>query len=402
MRARRVLPVVLVALLGVLSLLSDTVLRELDPASAVDGPTIPDGWGWLCAVVVVGQAAALWFRSERPRQVLVIVAVLDLFTVVISAAQLSVGSVAVMIAAYTLWRTSGPRRSAMWLVAAALVSVVVATVSYVPTILTPAQWALPLAATRAALAFGLPVVVGEIVRSRSRLLEALRDRAALAEREQERTAREAVQQERALMARELHDIAAHHLSGIIVGAQAASALVADEPGRAQEYLRSVRVEAQQTLANLRQTVGLLRPDGNGELAPVPSLDEVPALVEAVSASGLDVGFETSGDPVPLGPIAEVAGYRMVQESLTNARVHAPGASITVSLSYAGTTAILGVENERPPIAAPGQGTGNGLLGMRERATLINAQLSTGPTPSGGWRNELDIPYPDPTEQEDAS
>ena len=93
---------------------------------------------------------------------------------------------------------------------------------------------------------------------------------------------------------------------------------------------------------------------------------------------------------------------MVQESLTNARVHAPGASITVSLTYTGTTAILSVENKRPGIAAAGQGTGNGLLGMRERATLIDAQLSTGPTPSGGWRNELDIPYPDPTEQEDAS
>ena len=400
--ARRVLPVVIVALLGVLSLLSDTVLKELDPAAAAEVAPIPDGWGWLCAVLIMAQAAAMWFRSERPRFVFALVTVLDLATIVISSAQLSVGTIAVMIAAYTVWRRDTPRRSAAWLLGAAVISAVVATVSYLPTSLTPAQWALPLAVTRAAVAFAIPAIIGEIVRSRSRLLEALQDRAALAEREQERTAREAVQQERALMARELHDIAAHHLSGIIVGAQAASALVTDEPDRAQEYLRSVRVEAQQTLANLRHTVGLLRTDGNGELAPVPSLDQVATLVEVVQESGLDVGFTMTGTPVALGPIAEVAGYRMVQESLTNARAHAPGASITVSLDYTGTAAELVVENARPGTSPAGRGAGNGLLGMHERATLITAKLSTGPTPSGGWRNALEIPYPDTDAQEGTS
>lgn len=203
------------------------------------------------------------------------------------------------------------------------------------------------------------------------------------------------------MARELHDIAAHHLSGIVLSAQAAAALLPGDPARAREYVGTVRDEAQHTLANLRQAVGLLRMQAPGELAPVPSLEQLPALVESLRAAGVQVAVEVEGEPVPLGPLAETAAFRMVQESLTNARAHAPGAPAQVRLRYGPDGVDITVANG-PATTTPDaehraatRGTGNGLLGMRERASLLGGDLETGPTAEGGWRNRLHLPLPDP-------
>ncbi|WP_340296215.1 sensor histidine kinase, partial [Aquipuribacter hungaricus] len=249
------------------------------------------------------------------------------------------------------------------------------------------RWAVPLAATGVLVSFALPAVVAGYVRTRARLVAALRERAELAEREREAATREAVQRERTAMARELHDIAAHHISGIVLSAQAASALLRTDPARAGGYVVTVREEAQRTLAGLRQAVGLLREQGPGETAPVPDLEHLPALVASVRETGADVDLRVEGDPVPLGPLAGTAAYRMVQESLTNARAHALGAPVEVVVRHHPAGVELTVTNVVAGAGAGGAGAGggaptparsggggHGLIGMRERATLLGGDL----------------------------
>jgi signal transduction histidine kinase len=204
-----------------------------------------------------------------------------------------------------------------------------------------------------------------------------------------------VLRDRTLLARELHDIAAHHLTGIIVSAQAADALRATDPDRAGEYLRQVQRDARTTLDNLRQTVGLLRGgDVEGELAPVASMEGLGALVEEAASTGSSVRFEQTGTPRELGPLAGIVAFRMVQESLANALSHAPGSARTVQVDYEDAAVRVTVTNgpSASPSSSDARRDGYGLLGMRERAALVGATLRTGPTPDGGWVNTLEIPY----------
>lgn len=395
----RVLSPVVVGMLGVGLLAADAYVRTADPAWAEGERVLPDGIGWLAAVLVVAQAAALALTADRPRVTLLVVTALDAGTLVLSAGDQGAGGIAVMVATYRLRRADESSAAWRWITVAALASAVVAAASFASSATIAAEWAIPLAAVRLVITFLIPAVVAEVVATRARLFAALQERAELAERERESSARAAVQQERALMARELHDIAAHHLSGIVLSAQAATALLPGDPTRALEYVGTVRDEAQHTLANLRQAVGLLRTQEPGELAPVPLLEQLPGLVASLRAAGMQIAVDVEGEPVPLGPLAETAAFRMVQESLTNARAHAPGVPARVSLRYApdgvDITVTNGPATTSPEPGSATRGTGNGLLGMRERASLLGGALETGPTVEGGWRNRLTLPLPDP-------
>jgi len=403
-RSWRVLPVVIVALLGGAITAADAYLRT-DAASALVGDeTLPASPGWVVVALVLAQATALWWRRRRPVAVFGVVVGIDIVVLALSAGTLSAGTVAVVVAAYSLFRwRSG---ASVYLVAgiAALASTAAVWFFSEPTAEIPPAWEPVFAALRTALVVLLPALIAELVASRSRAMVVLRERAELAERERERGALDAVQRERTLMARELHDIAAHHLTGIIVGAQAAGALVTGEPERAREYMRSVAKDAQLTLSNLRQTVGLLRSDTQGELAPAPAIAQIPELVAALRDGGMTIVEEWEvgeRDTADLGPLAQTAAYRMVQESLANARRHAPGTACTVRVASSAAGTEISVANAAPlapsrlsPTAA---GDGHGLLGMRERAELLGARLTTGRTPDGGWRNTLTLPPPDPDE-----
>jgi signal transduction histidine kinase len=391
----RVAPVVVVLVVGLASAALDAYLRTDAGRPLLEGEVLPETPALLVTLLVLVQAAALWVRDRLPVAVLLVVTAADLVLLVLTEGTLSVGSIAVIIAAYTVSRRGTGRSAYLWVGATALASVAVEWITVQSSPDIPAGWELPFAAIRAALVYLVPALIAEVVASRARSLLALQDRAEAAERERDRRAREAVQQERALMARELHDIAAHHLSGIIIGAQAAGTLIASEPDRAREYIRTVARDAQLTLANLRQTVGLLRSDDAAELAPAPSIAQIPQLLAELRDTGMTITEEWVGDVVPLGPVAESAAYRMVQESLANARQHAPGASCAVRVETTSSGIILTVSNHKP--VTPGQPAdqgGHGLLGMRERATLTGAHLAVGPTPEGGWRNELTLPLPD--------
>ncbi|WP_406298319.1 sensor histidine kinase [Streptomyces sp. NBC_00150] len=240
--------------------------------------------------------------------------------------------------------------------------------------------------TRAAIAFGTAVVVGASLRisrvARSRLVE----QEVLTADER---ARRTLLEERGRIARELHDVVAHHMSVISIQAQVAPHLVADPPAELTENLAGIRENAVQALTELRRVLGVLRseaPEAEGvRHAPQPTLDRLGELVANVRAAGLEVATETTGTPRPLSPGVGLSAFRIVQEALSNAMRHAPGASVHVAIGYHPSSVTVRVTNSPPTgTAPPSPGTGHGLLGMRERAAMLGGELATGPTPEGGY------------------
>lgn len=379
------LPVVGVALLGLVALVMDSVERTT-PTGSID--LLPEPLNWVSSVLVLVQAALLLMRERFAVATLVAVTAIDICLLVVSSGELSIATLAVMVAAYSVRRYRPGGNSYIVIAALASASVTVTALGLASGEVVPVTWVVPVGVARAALTFLIPALAAELVTARARAVTALRDRAELAEREQERNAREAVAAERALMARELHDIAAHHLTGIIVSAQAADSLLTSDPERSREYVQTASREARKALENLRQTVGLLRTDGSADLAPAPSLADIPALVGELRIAGMEIALEQRGEATALGPIAESAAYRMVQESLTNVRRHAAGAASTVVIEYADGATITVANGPGEEIGSTG---GLGLLGMRERADLIGGTLEAGPTADGGWRVLLTIP-----------
>jgi signal transduction histidine kinase len=382
----RALPVVLTALLALGQFLAVTTIENESGRLA---------HSWVPAVLVVAQAALLLGRYRFPLLIMLAVAALESGTQLVSSGEVGTGTFAVMVAVYVyVSRRTGATRYLV-VTGVAVAGTIVSTIALQSSVDVPPEWVFPLALASSLLAVGAAVVVAEIVDARTRLVDALRERLDAAEREREHRAEQAVLRERALMARELHDIAAHHLTGIIVSAQAADALRVTDPETAGEYIRQVQKDARTTLQNLSQTVGLLRGDAAGELAPVASIDSLPDLVAEASAVGTEVNLEETGTPRDLGPLAGIAAYRMVQESLANALKHAPGAPRAVRVDYGQRAVRLTVSNGPAP-ASPQRRDfsrdGYGLLGMNERAELIGATLSTGRSPDGGWVNTLVIPY----------
>jgi signal transduction histidine kinase len=207
------------------------------------------------------------------------------------------------------------------------------------------------------------------------------------------------------MARELHDIAAHHLSGIAVMTAALDRQIDTDPDGAKTAVRQVRQQSTAMLRDLRSLVALLREDdqvrGGVEVEP-ETLGGVPALVDAARLAGRDVRLGVLGaDDTQLaalgtGPLAQLAAYRTVQESLANAARHAPGAPCEVVIDVRDPAeVVLVVRNAAPPGGTPtapsGRGGGFGIIGMRERADLTDARLTAGPTADGGWSVRLTMP-----------
>jgi signal transduction histidine kinase len=256
---------------------------------------------------------------------------------------------------------------------------------------------------------GAAAAVGYVVRARreAALVRLGRDRALAGE--QTALAQAAVARERVAMARELHDIAAHHLSGIAVMTGAIDRQIGTDPEAARTAVRQVRQQSTAMLRDLRSLVALLRDaDRPTDLASDhEDLAGVPAVVEAARVAGHDVTLSLVGTSpaalatVPVGPLAQLAAYRTVQESLTNAARHAAGASCEVVVELGDDEVVVVVRNGPPPRplaapSAPASGTGLGMLGMRERAELTDARLDAGPDADGGWTVALTIPL-DPME-----
>ncbi len=237
-----------------------------------------------------------------------------------------------------------------------------------------------------------PWLVGRVVLSRRRMTEQLQARNVELRAEQERFAVESVRYERARIARELHDIVAHCLSVMVVQASAGQRMPAADRDGVAEALESVAEAAAQAQSEIGRLVELLSGDPPARDAPgLPDLDE---LVRQASVTGLAVTCRLAGHYDRLAPAASQAAYRVVQEALTNALKHAPGAPVDITICGRDSGVTVDVLNAAPRHQHSGlerSGGSFGLAGMRDRVAACGGSLTSGPTPAGGWRVSAVLP-----------
>jgi len=215
-------------------------------------------------------------------------------------------------------------------------------------------------------------------------------RAQIAERERDLVAREAVVEERARIARELHDVIAHHVSMIVIQA-GAERRVLDGDGGTREVLETIERIGRGALTEMRRLVGMLRSDGPDPLAPQPGLGDLPTLVEQVRASGLPVELHVEGGRRDLPVGIELSAYRIVQEALTNALKHAGEARASVHVRYGQDSLELEIVDDGAGEAEPVASGGHGLVGMRERVALYGGRLDAGRRSGGGFAVRVLLP-----------
>ena len=265
----------------------------------------------------------------------------------------------------------------------------------------PEQWQLAMTRVLVTLAACLLPMLGGAALASSRRYE--HSRQEFLRREHGRQLEVALIQERRRLAGELHDVAAHHLAGIVVQAAALERLIYRDPQTARDAAQQLRRQAKETLSGLRSVVGLLRSDAEaGE--PSPGLRDLPELISSTRALGVDIELLNGGilsggadeadvgDALILSPLADTAVFRVVQQAISNALQHAPGSPITVELRRAEDSLELSVLNgpaRRPPTDPGGGGTG--LTVMRERTDAVGGSLQAGPVEGGGWRVRLVLP-----------
>jgi signal transduction histidine kinase len=250
--------------------------------------------------------------------------------------------------------------------------------------------------TPAVLLSAVVVVVGTALRGRREARVQLARQTSLTAEER---ARRTLLEERSRIARELHDVVAHHMSVISIQAQVAPHLVQDPPEELKENLAGIRQNALEALTELRRVLGVLRsehPDTLGEgpapHTPQPNLDRLAALVENTRAAGLTVSTELRGERRPLPPGVELSAYRITQEALSNVLRHAPGARARVRLTHLADGLRVEIVNSPPRHAPPpSHGAGHGLLGMRERVAMLGGTLTARPAPDGGYAVSAFLP-----------
>ncbi len=373
-----------------------------------EGLTIGPVQGVLLTVAACVQALPLVLRRVRPVLCLGLVVACQVVITAVSPDDLSVGGIPQIIAGYTVGTLLPVRRALAVTAAAAPVAALAAGATALVTgndLLVPVLNHL----ASGVISYVLSALVGTTVATRRDYTELVRLRAAEVVRAQHATTQAAIFAERSRMARELHDVAAHHLSGLVVQAAAVERQIDTDPEAAKKGTAWIRGQGKETLDSLRLIVGVLRerpgsggPGEDAHDAPPPGLGALDDLVRTARALGDDVELVREGRPRALAPIADAAFYRVAQESLSNARQHAPGAAVHVAVRFEEREVALEVTNDRAAGRAPGgsapagpaRGSGRrgmGLIGMGERAHLVGAALSTGATPSGGWRVRLALP-----------
>jgi signal transduction histidine kinase len=233
------------------------------------------------------------------------------------------------------------------------------------------------------VAFAAAWVVGDNVRTRRAYYRELEARATRLELEREENARRAAAEEQARIARELHDVIAHNVSVMVVQAAAANDVFEAHPERARDALRSIEATGRSALTELRRLLGVVRPSGRELREPQPGLASLAVLVEQVRATGLSIDLELEGDLEGLPAGLDLSAYRIVQEALTNTLKHGHAASASVRLRRREHEFELEVRDDGVG-EAPGSVGGHGLIGMRERTSLLGGVLESGPAEEGGF------------------
>jgi len=201
--------------------------------------------------------------------------------------------------------------------------------------------------------------------------------------------------ERARIARELHDVVGHHISMVAVQAESARLAVPGMPPAGAQRLLGIGDTARAALVEMRRLLGVLRQDAQIDTAdrhPQPGLDQLNELIdEARGVSGSATRLILRGAPIPLDPVVELAGYRIVQEALTNAMRYAPGAAVDVEMTYSDDRLRLRIRDNGPGRDFSAPVGGHGVAGMHERAAAVGGNLYTGPAPGGGYLIEATLP-----------
>jgi len=251
----------------------------------------------------------------------------------------------------------------------------------------------------------IPILLGVVVRVRrsgERQLE---------EQERRHSGERALLEERQRIARELHDVVAHHMSVIAIQAEAAPYKTADPPPELVESFGEIRASALAGLTELRRVLGVLRTGGQ-DTTPQPGLADLDTLLDSARSGGVSVTVTRSGNPVTLPEGVDLSAYRIVQEALSNAMRHAPGSQVRLHLAYRPDSLTLEVRNDAVSVVAAGgvpgagvpgagglaAGGGHGLVGMRERATMLGGSLEAGPAADGGFRVTAVLPVSPPQEE----
>ncbi|MFL6113471.1 MAG: sensor histidine kinase [Catenulispora sp.] len=240
-------------------------------------------------------------------------------------------------------------------------------------------------------------VMGDSMRYRREYYVKLEDRAERLERERDAQAQIAAAAERARIARELHDVVAHNVSVMVVQADGATYALDQDPESARKALMAIAQTGRTALTEMRRMLGVLRSaDDVGNYAPQPGIEQLGDLLEQVRSTGLPVSLTVEGVPREMPTGLALAVYRIVQESLTNTRKHG-GSDVraSVALIYTDDCLLLRIVDNGRGAAAPGDGMGHGLVGMRERVSVFGGTLVTGPHIGGGYAVEAMLPFPAP-------
>jgi signal transduction histidine kinase len=259
--------------------------------------------------------------------------------------------------------------------------------------------AIVLAAGGSAVGNALPVLIwwaaaigiGRGLRERQALVELLRERSVRLERDRERDMTEAALEERARIARELHDVIAHAVSLMVVQASAERRLLGADERRTADTLETIESSGREALGELRRLLGVLRARGPERLAPQPGLEALPELLDEGRRGGHEIRFEVEGEPVRLPAGLDLTAYRIVQEGLTNARKHAPGAAVDIALRWQPAELEIEVIDDGPGPPNTANGAGHGLIGMRERVALYGGSVRTEPAAGGGFGVHARLP-----------
>lgn len=381
--------------LAMLMLLPATTGVDPEIALAMPGPT--DWQWWLAVLAVLAQGARLAYLSTAPGHVLVAMAAIAFAVSLVPLGDASsIPFIAVIAASYAATRRRTPDQTwTPWLLAMALTAAAgaIANVRAEDGLLVPISAAL----AQGLVVVGIPTGIAAAMNARAQVRTS-REREALAlAGELEARTEAALAAERTAIARELHDIAAHHLSGIALMSSAITQQIDTDPAAAKAGLADVRAQTRTLLDELRGLVALLRQDGDASTA-VETLAGLETLVPAAAERGLDVHLSVpQGASIArlahgIGPLSQFAAYRTVQEALANAARHAPGGRCAVELRDAGEALEVVVTNGPGTRGAGTEVSGGfGLKGMEERAALTRSTLTYGPTADGGWEVRLRIP-----------
>lgn len=376
---------------GLLSLLvqmrTDDVLDEAG--------TIP---GWLAVSWMVALLVPYVVRRRFPLAAMVAIGVVFTGFRLWMVPEYVVSGIVMFLVIVFAGRDGGARRG---VARAGIVSLI--GVMFVITVITQElpeeyrplfRWSLVSSVVYNAFFVAAAWLLGDALHRRRERERELWERTTQLEAERELNARRAVVDERLRIARELHDVVAHHVSVMGVQAGAARRMIDRDPQRAVTALATVEGSSRQAVDELRRLVGLLREQDGVSLEPAPGLDRVERLLDETRLTGIDVGWQVEGEAVPIPDSVGLSIYRVVQEALTNTLKHAHATRVDVTMRYAAEAVEVEVADNGVGIAPPGTaGSGHGLVGMRERVALHDGALDARPDRRGGFCVRARFPAP---------